>query len=533
MTGPAWNIVLVAPPEDREARYWYSFDGCVLRREPQSRTVSDALDVAKLIGVSTTEAALVDRYSDVASGKVRPASDSGRNVRRIEPTPSKSPTKSATVHSINEAAKPRASVQSARKAAIVPIHQNANEAVVVDNWEKFLHYDIRQNLTKDVGNATLIVKNAEGFKGCLKFNSMACEIFWHAIPEYKVGIEPPLAGETLADHHITYVQHVLLQLFNLSVGKDIVWSAIDKAAHECTVHPVQDYLSGLTWDGNSRVGNWLSTYLGADDTPYNAAVGKWWLISAVARAMRPGCQADHVLILEGKQGKGKSQAIQAIADPWVLGSLPDVRDQPRAADAIGGMWIVEIAELDAFKGAGMTRVKDFVTQQIDRYRPAYARATINRPRSCVFIGTTNEDTYLNDPTGARRFWPVKVKGDVKLPRLKADRDHLWAEARAMFDRGEQWHPDETNVSAILEEQEARREPLAWEAKIGTWVVENKVTWTTVDEVLSSCIRKEWAHWDKDDIKAVTDCLKNLGFKRHRETVGGKQVRGWLLDQKTD
>jgi hypothetical protein len=418
-------------------------------------------------------------------------------------------------------------------ATITPVHQDAHAGVVVDKWQKYLHYDNRDRLLKAVGNVTLILKNADGFKGTLRFNAMAFNIFWHTAPTYKVGIEAPKIGEALSDHHIPYVQHVLLTLFNIEVGKDTVWAALETVAHENSYHPVQDYLNSLTWDGKPRVEKWLHSYMGTDHSPYNSAVGKWWLISAVARALRPGCQADHVLILESKQGKGKSQAIKALGSPpWVLESLPSLQDSSKVIEAIGGKWIVEIAELDALKGSAATRVKDFITQQVDKYRPPYARATTERPRWCAFIGTTNEKSYLNDPTGARRFWPVNLVGEVKVPELKADRDQIWAEAKFLFDQGEQWHPDETNMPAVLEEQEARRAPLLWEEKISEWVAKHKVTRTTADEVLTSCIQKDAALWNKGDAMAVAAVLKILGFGAEKIWDGKKQIRVWSLDNQT-
>lgn len=405
----------------------------------------------------------------------------------------------------------------------------------VPKWRAQLRFNQNNELTKDVHNAGLVLKNEPGFVGCLAFDSMAHRIVWKRVPDYRMEIGRPGLGDELADHHAVYVQGILAREFRLSVGKDVAFSAIEAAARGAEFHPVQEYLRSLKeWDGRPRLRNWLHVYLGADDTDYNAAVGRWWLISAVARAFRPGCQADHALILEGKQGEGKSQAIRVLGgDKWTLGSLPDVRDQPRAADAISGSWIVEIGELDAFKGAGMTRVKDFVTQQFDKYRPAYGRTTIQRARSCVFIGTTNETTYLTDPTGARRFWPVGVK-TVDLEALRADRDQLWVEARNAFDADEQWHPDRSLQGQIEEQQEARQEPLHWLEKIRTWVDARGLNQTTAEQVLEECIEKHAGSWNRSDTMHVATWLKKLGFEHRKpwDPILKKQVRRWVLDVQT-
>lgn len=383
-----------------------------------------------------------------------------------------------------------------------------------EEWRKHLRCNQNNQVTKDVGNAILLLKNEPGFRGCLGFDTMAHCITWTKQPGYDVGIENhPKQGSELADHHAAYVQAVLAKDFGLSIGKEIAWQAIDAVAHDNEFHPVQEYLDGLAWDGRPRLRNWLHRYLGADDSDYHAAVGRWWLISAVARALRPGCQADHALILEGKQGEGKSQAIRVLGGPkWTLGSLPDLRDMPRAADTISGSWIVEIAELDAFKGVGMTRVKDFVSQQVDKYRPAYARATVRRARSCVFIGTTNETNYLTDPTGARRFWPVKVR-KVDLERLAEDRDQLWAEARNALDAGEPWHPDLSLLQGIEAEQEARRAVDPWEDLIRQFCT--GLEYTTTNLVMTNCLNIEPSKQDRSIENRVGGCLTKIGWERKR------------------
>ncbi len=93
-------------------------------------------------------------------------------------------------------------------------------------------------------------------------------------------------------------------------------ASITAIAHEKEVHPVRDYLNGVSWDGVERVGGWLSTYLGVPDSEYARLVGMWWLISGVARILNPGCKVDYTLVLEGEQGINKSSALRALGGGW-------------------------------------------------------------------------------------------------------------------------------------------------------------------------------------------------------------------------
>lgn len=206
-------------------------------------------------------------------------------------------------------------------------------------------------------------------------------------PPELAGLCAPQVGQELAEHDILYVQQCLAVAERVSFPKGSVHDALVAASRRVEVHPLREYLERLEWDREPRFDGWLSTYLGAYPNEYTRAVGRWWLIAAVARAFDPGCQADHMLVLEGKQGVGKSSAVRILAGGWYLGSLPDIRNKD-AALALQGNWIVEIGELDALRGASATRVKDFVSQTVDSYRPPYDRVTIRRPRSSVFVGTT-------------------------------------------------------------------------------------------------------------------------------------------------
>ena len=179
---------------------------------------------------------------------------------------------------------------------------------------------------------------------------------------------------------------------------------------------------------------WLPRYLGADTDPeYLDAVGTAFLVSAVARIYEPGCQADHMLVFSGGQGIGKTRATQILGWPWTTDSVPDLHSKDSAIH-LQGVWLVEMAELAALRKSEIESTKAFISRRVDRFRPPYGKRTVEIPRQCVFVGTTNEATYLKDPTGNRRFWPVQI-ANVDFATLEKGRDKLWAEAVELYRQG--------------------------------------------------------------------------------------------------
>ena len=222
---------------------------------------------------------------------------------------------------------------------------------------------------------------------------------------------------------------------------NIVLSGLQEYASKTAFNPVQDYLKGLQgkWDGVPRLDTVFIDYLGAADNIYTRAVTRKGFCAAVARAMTPGCKYDNMVILSGPQGVGKSTLLNIMAGDWFNDSIRTFEGKD-ASELLQGTWIVEVAELDAFRGSDVNRIKQFLSVHEDKYRKAYGRRTGGHPRSCVFFGTTNTAEYLQDATGNRRFWPVDTneqpttKSVFKL--LPLERDQIWAEAFARWQVGE-------------------------------------------------------------------------------------------------
>lgn len=235
-------------------------------------------------------------------------------------------------------------------------------------------------------------------------------------------------------------------------------------ARQNSHHPIRDYLADLPkWDGVRRLDTWLTTYAGAPDTPFVRAAGVLPLIAAVRRVRQPGTKFDELLVLYGDQGKGKSKLIKALCleSAWFTDCLSLGDDAKRVIENTRGVWIAEIGELQGTQRE-VERIKVFLSRGVDGpVRMAYARIPVRAPRQFISVGTTNEEFFLKDPTGNRRFWPICV-GDMKPEQLAADRDQLWAEVVIREATGESIHLPERFWSAASEAQEAHRERHPWE-----------------------------------------------------------------------
>lgn len=315
----------------------------------------------------------------------------------------------------------------------------------------------------------------------------------------------------------------LARVYNLTATTAIIHEAIEWAAARNRVHPVREWLEGLEWDGVARVERWLVDYCAAQDSMLTRAVGKAWLIQAVARAMQPGCKADAVLILQGVQGCRKSTTCKVLGGEWFRDSDLDLGSKDRYS-ALEGAWIYELGELDAMRKADARALKAFVSSQMDSYRPAYGRNVRDTPRTTVFVGTTNDHEFLVDATGSRRFLVVAV-GQCRPEDLERDREQLFAEAVALYRAGTPWHLDQTAEAEREVQAEQWRPVDSWDTTIGKWASEQRVPFD-LDRVWREALDNERTSASRADDMRMATILRRHGFGKLRVVVNGRREVLW-------
>lgn len=252
------------------------------------------------------------------------------------------------------------------------------------------------------------------------------------------------------------------------------------AARRNTYHPIKDFLEAVEWDGKERVERLFIDYLGMVDTPYTRETAKLVLIASVARIYEPGTKFDYAPVLQGDQGIRKSTFIRTLYTSRWFGEVAcDLGDVQKVAEAISGKWGNELPEMAAQNKSEVTDTKAFLSRQEDTVRMAYAREVSVIRRQSVFWGTTNEDIYLKDRTGNRRFWPLAVAiHTIDTGKLAEELPMLWAEAlelyramRVMYPRAQ--HEDLPLMLTGSAEEEAKRlqEGVRQKAVDEDWTIE--------------------------------------------------------------
>lgn len=395
-------------------------------------------------------------------------------------------------------------------------------------WREHLIYQDakggKPKLVKHLANAVAVLRYHPQWAGRIRLDEHAHRIYITDPPWHEPEAEGAPAGtRQWCDEDESRIAAWLLREIGLELAVRSCGEAGRVVAAANRFHPFRDWCDGLVWDGVDRLDAWLIDHLGVTPSDYVAAVGKWWLISAVARTYAPGCKADYVLVLEGAQGLKKSTALKLLASQRYFSDSAIHIGNKDAYQRLPGKVIVELAEFKLDSKAA----KDFFSSSVDDYRPPYGRNDVRVPRGCIFASTVNPEgsgAYLTDETGGRRFWPVAC-GEINLETLQAAREQMWAEAVTRYKRGERWWPDTPEEHAMCgEEQADRTEAEPWEEPIASWLALHPGD-VGMMEVLKGALSMEAGKVTRKEQQRAARALKENGYRRVQVREGAR--RTWV------
>ncbi|HUX18994.1 MAG TPA: virulence-associated E family protein [Acidithiobacillus sp.] len=361
-------------------------------------------------------------------------------------------------------------------------------------------------------NVAEILEKSPDYAGKLKINSFSNEMFYN--------------GNIFRDHEATECCVSISRKYYASFKLQDVKAVLPAVCVRHAFHPVQEYLKSLVWDRTPRVDLWLEDAFEVPPTPYTQAIAKNVLIGAVARVMRPGCKMDNMMVLEGGQGIGKTSAVRALAGAEWYAEVTEAAGSKDFYQCLRGKWFVEFGDLAGMRHTEINKLKQVLSSPADNYRASYAASAKDHPRHNIFIGTTNEYTYLGDSTGARRFWSVSCAVS-NVGYIINMRDQLWAEAMARFSAGESWH--EVPHDEAEEEQEKRFDADSWEYPVARWLSAHQTDNITTGYILADCLGIDIGKHSKADQTRVGAILRRLGFISKQRIVEG--VRGRFYEKR--
>lgn len=342
--------------------------------------------------------------------------------------------------------------------------------------------------------------------------------------------------KTVSDHDLKMLKGHLAVKCDFEMPVSAIEEAVVVSSNDNRFHPVREYLSSLIWDKTPRLDTWLGDYCGAADDDYTRACARKVLCAAVMRVFKPGCKFDHVLVLEGEQGIGKTAICKILGGEW----YGDFKVDPGNKDTVQllqGRWIVELAELAVTRISDVDALKAFISREVDTARLAYGRLALEFPRQSIFIATKNpsaDNAYLKDDTGNRRWWPVQLnpKGRIDFTGLKAVRNQLFAEAveRVRSGKGERLDMDTPELSTAAQEVVAQRHAEhAWTERVATWIqgLPLEREFLTARDVFLEAMDGLDKQFDRQAAIAIAGIMRTLkwapGFKR----INGRFSRGYV------
>lgn len=416
------------------------------------------------------------------------------------------------------------------------VSERANASPAVDpQWMDKLIYKNRNTIhPTSLKNGELFLTNHDDWRGCFALDEFSGLDMVIAPPVYELNKED-FQPRPITNHDILAIA-AKLEDNELMLGPDRVLNVIKLVTHKFRYHPVRDWLNDIRWDKTPRLNTWLRDICAAtdQDPAYLSAIGPCFFIAAVARIFNPGAPFHHMLVLEGGQGEGKSSVLKALSTmgyerkPYFSDRLNfSMIGQPHLAQHLQGHVILEFAELAQLGKKEYEEVKQWITLTEDDIMKKYEKAITTYPRQFVLAGTTNDTHWLRDPTGNRRFWPVKVCDKIDLARAERDCEQMWAEAVVRYRTGERWFVPDTDpvYELIKSEQRARMMDDVWGDAIADYIGDRRVA--KMSDILENCLFIPKGQQDNAKKARVKGVLITMGFEYKQTTVNGVNSKYWI------
>lgn len=406
-------------------------------------------------------------------------------------------------------------IEAIRQTLLSEKMSEAKEDFKAEEWTELPSTGKQGEILMTQPNVEIILRNDPNLKGRLKQNEFTQRLVIVGDLPWKI-CDDRINGTPWSDTDDAGLRGYLQKTYDIR-NVQVTDDALKVVSTEVGFHPIRNYLRGLEWDGIPRVDTLFIDWMGADDDDYTKAVTRKWITAAVARVIRPGCKFDNMIVLVGDQGIGKSLLAKKLGRHWFSDTFMTVQGKD-GLEQLRGFWIIEMGELSAMKRSDAESVKHFISKQEDAYRQAYGRHVASYPRQCVFYGSTNENDFLKDRTGNRRFWPIGVRQTKKVFSMGDDIiDQVWAEAVQIYKAGEPLYLDHSMEKLALERQEAYMED---NPKLGM-----------IEEYLDRPLPENWEEMTRGERKDYMQgyLQTDAPLTRRRDTVCVQEIMSELFN----
>lgn len=383
-------------------------------------------------------------------------------------------------------------------------------------------------------------KHKNKLYGLIRYNTFSNTVVFKKRPPWLEKDEPLPIQWT--DSDTDRLMYYLSRNWGIDAQEAVVFKALTTVSRYDSFHPVCEYILNCyaKWDHKPRLDNLLTKYAGAVDNAYVRSVSKNMLIAAVKRVFYPGCQHDHIPILESSQGKGKTTFVRILGGEWFTDAHIDPRDKDTAQN-LADSWICEWGEMRSHNAANRDALKAFITRTTDKYRPSYGRVSIRFPRQSIFIGTQNPDSGNNgwmDDEENRRYWPIRIcetLPEIDRKALIRDRDHLFAEAYHRMLQDEPIFISDPEIKKLeLAAQTARRSHDIWEDTLSTGLQDTKdMPPLTAGNIATAVLNIPMAQQNRGILARISTCMRKLGWKKIVKRIDGIRQHIWVPESEDD